>query len=52
VSGRDTSADHDYLKRKILSLRLWENAQTGKAWDKSVMDMKYEVLIGRCGRAF
>ncbi len=46
LSARDTTADQDYMKRKILSLRLWDNAQTGKAWDKSVSDMKYEVLIG------
>lgn len=31
--------------RKILNMRLFENADTGKAWDRSVMDMGLEVLL-------
>ncbi|CAI7799040.1 unnamed protein product [Closterium sp. NIES-54] len=31
--------------RKILNLRLWPNEKTGKAWDQSVSQRGYEVLL-------
>mmetsp|Transcript_6172 Transcript_6172/g.17244 ORF Transcript_6172/g.17244 Transcript_6172/m.17244 type:complete len:110 (-) Transcript_6172:1298-1627(-) len=30
--------------RKILGVRLFSDPESGKAWDKSVVDMGYEVL--------
>jgi len=38
--------------RKILNLRLFDD-ETGKAWDKNVMDKQYEVLcVSQVGEVF
>jgi D-aminoacyl-tRNA deacylase len=44
VGDDDTKEDSEFISRKILNLRLWED-KDGKRWNKSVMDMKYEVLL-------
>lgn len=41
----DTEKDSQYIVRKILNLRLWQNESSGKAWDQSVMQREYEVLL-------
>mmetsp|Transcript_3418 Transcript_3418/g.6760 ORF Transcript_3418/g.6760 Transcript_3418/m.6760 type:complete len:152 (-) Transcript_3418:132-587(-) len=41
----DSGPDVEFIGRKILNMRLFENADTGKAWDRSVMDMGLEVLL-------
>lgn len=43
ISVEDTQKDVDYMVRKVLNLRLFED-EGGKAWCKSVMDKQYEVL--------
>ncbi|XP_077576010.1 D-aminoacyl-tRNA deacylase 1 isoform X1 [Stigmatopora nigra] len=43
ISVEDTQTDAEYMVRKILNLRLFED-DTGRAWTKSVMDRDYEVL--------
>ncbi|XP_068447912.1 D-aminoacyl-tRNA deacylase 1 isoform X2 [Clinocottus analis] len=43
VSVEDTQKDADYIVRKILHLRLFED-DSGRAWAKSVMDRDFEVL--------
>ncbi|XP_031140522.1 D-aminoacyl-tRNA deacylase 1 [Sander lucioperca] len=43
ISVEDTQKDADYLVRKILNLRLFED-ENGRAWSKSVMDRNFEVL--------
>ncbi|KAA8594534.1 hypothetical protein FQN60_011669 [Etheostoma spectabile] len=43
ISVEDTQKDADYLVRKILNLRLFED-ENGRAWSKSVMDRDFEVL--------
>ncbi|KAM8842197.1 D-aminoacyl-tRNA deacylase 1 [Synchiropus picturatus] len=43
LSADDTQRDADFMVRKILHLRLFEDQQ-GRAWSKSVMDRGYEVL--------
>lgn len=43
ISLDDTQKDADYLVRKILNLRLFED-ENGKAWSKSVMEKEFEVL--------
>ncbi|KAL1005903.1 hypothetical protein UPYG_G00065380 [Umbra pygmaea] len=43
ISMEDTQKDVDYIIRKILNLRLFED-ENGRAWSKSVMDQGYEVL--------
>ncbi|CAB1450743.1 unnamed protein product [Pleuronectes platessa] len=43
VSVEDTQKDADYIVRKILNLRLFED-ENGRAWSKSVMDRDFEVL--------
>ncbi|XP_029367035.1 D-aminoacyl-tRNA deacylase 1 [Echeneis naucrates] len=43
ISVNDTQRDADYIVRKILNLRLFED-ENGKAWSKSVMERDFEVL--------
>nr|XP_006638680.1 PREDICTED: D-tyrosyl-tRNA(Tyr) deacylase 1 [Lepisosteus oculatus] len=43
ISVEDTQKDVEYMVRKILNLRLFED-ENGKHWSKSVMDKQYEVL--------
>uniref|UniRef100_A0A8C7HFV1 D-aminoacyl-tRNA deacylase n=1 Tax=Oncorhynchus kisutch TaxID=8019 RepID=A0A8C7HFV1_ONCKI len=43
ISMEDTQKDVDYMVRKILNLRLFDD-ENGRAWSKSVMDKEYEVL--------
>ncbi|XP_076585408.1 D-aminoacyl-tRNA deacylase 1 [Chaetodon auriga] len=43
ISVEDTQRDADYIVRKILNLRLFED-ENGRAWTKSVMDRDFEVL--------
>ncbi|GCC17936.1 D-aminoacyl-tRNA deacylase 1 [Chiloscyllium punctatum] len=44
ISVEDTQKDMEYMVRKILNLRLFED-ENGKHWCKSVMDKQYEVLV-------
>ncbi|KAM9856562.1 D-aminoacyl-tRNA deacylase 1 [Aulostomus maculatus] len=43
ISVEDTQRDADYMVRKILNLRLFED-ESGRAWSKSVMERELEVL--------
>ncbi|XP_033872783.3 D-aminoacyl-tRNA deacylase 1-like isoform X3 [Acipenser ruthenus] len=43
ISVEDTRKDTEYMVRKILNLRLFDD-ENGKHWCKSVMDKQYEVL--------
>lgn len=43
ISTDDTQRDADYIVRKILNLRLFDD-ENGRAWSKSVMDREFEVL--------
>ncbi|KAG2467422.1 NCKX3 protein, partial [Polypterus senegalus] len=43
ISLEDTQKDTEYMVRKILNLRLFED-DNGKHWCKSVMDKQFEVL--------
>ena len=44
VSRDDTQEQCDYIVRKLLSLRLFDDATTGKRWHKSVKDLDLELL--------
>lgn len=44
ISRYDTQKEMDYIVRKILNLKLFDDESSGKRWKKSVMDMDYEVL--------
>ncbi|XP_042188987.1 D-aminoacyl-tRNA deacylase 1 isoform X1 [Callorhinchus milii] len=44
ISVEDTQKDLEYMVRKILNLRVFED-ENGKRWCKSVMDKQYEVLV-------
>ncbi|XP_044975607.1 D-aminoacyl-tRNA deacylase isoform X1 [Hordeum vulgare subsp. vulgare] len=46
VHEADTSSDADYICRKVLNMRLFTNEKTGKAWDQSVMQRNFEILLG------
>eukprot|EP00249_Psilotum_nudum_P010090 c22327_g1_i1 orf=294-764(-) len=41
----DTEADSEFICRKVLNMRIFPNDKTGKAWDQSVMQKNYEVLL-------
>ncbi|KDR16783.1 D-tyrosyl-tRNA(Tyr) deacylase 1 [Zootermopsis nevadensis] len=43
ISKDDTKKDMEYIARKLLSIRLFENDQ-GKKWHLSVKDKGYEIL--------
>ncbi|XP_028273917.1 D-aminoacyl-tRNA deacylase 1 [Parambassis ranga] len=43
ISVEDTQRDAEYIVRKILNLRLFED-ENGRAWSKSVMERDFEVL--------
>lgn len=43
ISVEDTQKDAEYMVRKILNLRLFED-ENGRAWSRSVMDGGLEVL--------
>ncbi|XP_026868997.1 D-aminoacyl-tRNA deacylase 1 [Electrophorus electricus] len=43
ISAEDTQKDIDYMVRKILNLRLFED-ENGRSWSRSVMDTELEVL--------
>ncbi|XP_048858353.1 D-aminoacyl-tRNA deacylase 1 isoform X1 [Brienomyrus brachyistius] len=43
ISVEDTQRDVEYMVRKILNIRLFED-ENGRAWSRSVMDRELEVL--------
>ncbi|XP_066305643.1 uncharacterized protein [Miscanthus floridulus] len=45
VHEADTDSDADYICRKVLNMRLFPNDKTEKAWDQSVMQRNFEVLL-------
>ncbi|KAL5220858.1 hypothetical protein ABZP36_025571 [Zizania latifolia] len=45
VHEADTDSDADYICRKVLNMRLFPNEKTGKVWDQSVVQRKFEVLL-------
>ncbi|KAF7637230.1 D-aminoacyl-tRNA deacylase, partial [Meloidogyne graminicola] len=44
ICREDVDEDIEYIVRKILNLRLFENPENGKRWDKSIVDLGLEVL--------
>ncbi|CDJ63834.1 histidyl tRNA synthetase 2, putative [Eimeria necatrix] len=44
IGKHDHKADVDYGVKKCLGTRLWEDS-SGKPWQKSVVDMGYELLL-------
>jgi len=45
ISETDTREDLEFLCRKVLNVRLFDNEKTGKPWNWSVMSANKEVLI-------
>ncbi|KAI5446221.1 uncharacterized protein LOC127138014 isoform X1 [Lathyrus oleraceus] len=45
IHDSDSDADADYICRKVLNMRLFSNEDTAKAWDHSVMQKNYQVLL-------
>jgi D-aminoacyl-tRNA deacylase len=45
ISRDDTAEDLDYAMRKILSVRLFPDPDTGKLWHKNVVDIDGSVLL-------
>jgi len=45
INSFDTFKEADYLSKKLLNLRIWNDLNSNKRWDKSVMDLNYEVLL-------
>jgi len=46
IKDGDTEADAEYICKKILTSKLFENEDTERAWDKNVVDRNYEVGKG------
>ena len=44
IHRTDTRKELDYIAKKILSTRIFDDPKTGKRWDKSVKDLDMEVL--------
>lgn len=45
IKATDTDKDTEYLIRKILNTRLWPAQDGSKAWDQSLSQLQYEVLV-------
>ena len=45
LSATDTEVELDWMVRKCLDLRLFPDEETDKLWDKSIVDIKGEILI-------
>ncbi|XP_020097891.1 D-tyrosyl-tRNA(Tyr) deacylase isoform X2 [Ananas comosus] len=45
IRDSDADSDADYICRKVLNMRLFPNEKTGKAWDQSVMQRQFGVLL-------
>ncbi|XP_069117083.1 D-aminoacyl-tRNA deacylase-like [Argopecten irradians] len=43
ITNKDTPKEMDYMVRKLLNLRLFDDDQ-GKRWSKNVMEKNYDVL--------
>ena len=44
IHRADTRKELEYIAKKILSTRIFDDPNTGKRWDKSVKDANLEVL--------
>ncbi|CAD5226959.1 unnamed protein product [Bursaphelenchus xylophilus] len=44
IAEGDTDVDIEYGVRKLMNLRLFDNPESGKRWDKSVKDLDLEIL--------
>ena len=40
----DGVKEMQYMAKKLLSVRIFDNPETGKRWDKSVQDLGLEIL--------
>ena len=45
IGRGDTAAEAEWMVKKLLSLRLWEDEASGKQWNKSVKDIDGQVLL-------
>lgn len=45
ITHEDSAADTEFIIGKILNLRLFDNPENGKRWDKSVKDLGLDVLV-------
>ena len=46
IGNVDENTDAVYLSKKLLTLRLFDNDDTGRSWDKNVKDKNYDILLG------
>ncbi|KAI1728119.1 d-Tyr-tRNA(Tyr) deacylase domain-containing protein [Ditylenchus destructor] len=44
ISRDDNAEDIEYVVRKLLNLRMYDNVESNKKWDKSVKDLGLEIL--------
>ncbi|KAL0476814.1 dtd [Acrasis kona] len=45
ITDGDTKEDMEYICRKILTTRMWDNVDGSKRWCRSLKEMDYEVLL-------
>lgn len=44
ISRDDTQQEAEWMATKLVNLRVFDDPETGKAWDKSVTDVGFEIL--------
>uniref|UniRef100_A0A915JB70 D-aminoacyl-tRNA deacylase n=1 Tax=Romanomermis culicivorax TaxID=13658 RepID=A0A915JB70_ROMCU len=44
LTTQDAENDIDFIIRKLLNLRIFQDPANGKKWDKSVLDLNLEIL--------
>lgn len=45
ISTTDTMEQADKMVNKLVNVRLWDNADTGKSWSESVKSLNLGLLI-------
>ncbi|KAL7720961.1 D-aminoacyl-tRNA deacylase [Entamoeba marina] len=45
INRNDKEKDIDAAVKKVLGMKLWDSADGKKRWCRSVVDMKFEVLV-------
>lgn len=44
ISKKDTQKEAEWMATKLINLRIFEDPESGKGWNKSVADLGMEIL--------
>jgi D-tyrosyl-tRNA(Tyr) deacylase len=45
ITRDDKKEDYEYISKKVLTTRFWDNEETGKPWSQNVQQSNYEILF-------